>query len=65
MSSKTVDIHDCIVENDLDVFVVTETWLKEKGDELVITDMTPPGYNFVLINTDDGEKAHAKYIGRQ
>ena len=24
-----------------------------------------PGYNYLLINTDDGEQAHAKYLGRQ
>lgn len=23
------------------------------------------GYNYLLINTDDGEQAHAKYIGRE
>ena len=24
-----------------------------------------PGYNYLLINTNDGEKAHAKYLGQQ
>lgn len=23
-----------------------------------------PGYNYLLVNTDDGEQAHAKYMGR-
>ena len=24
-----------------------------------------PGYNYLLINTDDGEQAHAKYMGQE
>jgi hypothetical protein len=24
-----------------------------------------PGYDYLLVNVDDGEKAHAKYVGRQ
>jgi hypothetical protein len=39
---------------------------------LPITDITvtesssgSPGYDYLLINTDDGEKAHAKYMGQK
>jgi exonuclease III len=44
--NKTVDIHDLVVEKDFDVLFLSETWLKECGDEFVINDVTPPGYSF-------------------
>ena len=34
---------------------------------ITVTESTTgsPGYNYLLINTDDGEKAHAKYMGQK
>jgi len=35
--------------------------------EITVTESSSgsPGYDYLLINTDDGEKAHAKYIGQK
>jgi len=35
--------------------------------DITVTESTSgfPGYDYLLINTDDGEKAHAKYMGQQ
>lgn len=44
---KALDIHDVIVEKFLDVLIITETWLREAGHEVVITPMTPRGFVFV------------------
>ena len=38
------DLFEIIVENNLDILMLTETWLYEQGDEAYITAMTPPGY---------------------
>lgn len=47
VSSKTTDIYECITENGFDIFIITETWLREKGDEPTIIDMIPPGFSFI------------------
>jgi hypothetical protein len=39
------DIAELIVDNDIDVCMLTETWLYEKGDEAYISQMTPDGYS--------------------
>jgi hypothetical protein len=44
--NKSLDIHDLILEKELDVLCLTETWLKEAGDEPVIGELVPPGYTF-------------------
>ena len=38
------DIHEIIVDNKLDILMITETWLKPEGDEYTISTMTPTGY---------------------
>ena len=32
-----------ITEKSLDLLLITETWLREKADELAIAEITPPG----------------------
>jgi hypothetical protein len=44
--NKSLDIHDLILEKELDVLCLTETWLKEAGDEPVIGELVPPSYTF-------------------
>ena len=41
---KAFDIHEMILEKEIDLLCLTETWLREKGDEVAIDEMTPPGY---------------------
>ncbi|GAA5497342.1 hypothetical protein Rhal01_03535 [Rubritalea halochordaticola] len=40
-------------------------WLSISNITVVESNAGSPGYNYLLINTDDGEKAHAKYLGKQ
>ena len=37
------DIHDMIVDTNVDVLMLTETWLYSHGDEAYIAAMTPAG----------------------
>ena len=39
------DISEIIIDNNLDIVMLTETWLYDKGDEAYISFMTPGGYN--------------------
>ncbi len=43
---KYLSINDYVLEHDLDVLCIAETWLNEKGDEVQIGDMTPISYRF-------------------
>ncbi len=44
--NKALDIADFIAEYELDILVLTETWLRQQGDEAIITEMMPPSYSF-------------------
>jgi len=39
------DIAEIILDNDLDMLMLTETWLYAKGDEVYESTMTPDGYD--------------------
>ncbi|KAK7497772.1 hypothetical protein BaRGS_00010906 [Batillaria attramentaria] len=54
VSPKTVDVYDCVTDHQFDLFFMTETWLKEKGDEVAITELTPPGYTFLHVPRTTG-----------
>ena len=45
-ANKPEDVYDFIVTNNVDILFITETWLRENGDEPVIAAMTPPSYKF-------------------
>ena len=38
-----------VVEKDLDVLCLTETWLRETGDKSTIGDLVPPGCSFLPL----------------
>ena len=40
-------------------------WLPITSITVANSSRGSPGYDYVLINTDDGERAHAKYIGQR
>lgn len=40
-------------------------WLPISNITVIESSSGSPGYDYLLINTDDGEKAHAKYMGKQ
>ena len=45
LDTKRVEIAEFTRDNDLDILVLTETWLKECGDEAKCADLTPAGYS--------------------
>ena len=42
--NKAVEISELIKEESTDVLCLVESWLKVNGDEAIIGDLTPPGY---------------------
>ena len=46
---KATDIHEVIIDDDVDVLMLTETWLYPQGDEAYIAAMTPAGCDFHLF----------------
>ncbi|KAL8578959.1 hypothetical protein ACOMHN_001921 [Nucella lapillus] len=44
VARKRTAIADFLADHDVDLMVLTETWLRESGDESKIADLTPPGY---------------------
>ena len=42
---KRLAIYDFIIEQDIDMFFLQETWLKQRGDEGKLKELTPPGYS--------------------
>ncbi len=47
--NKSTVIHDYLLEHDLDILTITETWLKSK-DTSVIKDMLPSNYDIINVN---------------
>ena len=43
-SVKRSEIDNFILDHQIDVFFIVETWLKGVGDEATIADLTPSGY---------------------
>ena len=43
---KVLTIKDYILEHDLDILYIAESWFNEKGDEVNIGNMIPEGYSF-------------------
>ena len=46
VKNKTLAITEEIIQHDWDIFAITETWLKQTGDEEIVTEHLPPGYTF-------------------
>ena len=44
--NKTITLVDHVIEYDVDIMVITETWLAE-DDSVVIGECKPPGYEFL------------------
>ena len=44
-SRRRSDISTFIQDNNIDIVLLTETWLRPAGDEPKITDLAPPGYS--------------------
>ena len=50
IKNKTLQIKDYIVDNDIDIMVLIETWLKDHENcEFVTRDICPSGYMFFIV----------------
>ena len=56
MNNKALSVADFVIENSIDVLALTETWLGAGTDQLVLNDLTPPGYGFHHIPRQDGRR---------
>ena len=62
---KALKVNDMTVERDLDVLCITETWLREEGDDVSIGEMTPPGFSFLHRPLVSGRGGGVALIFRQ
>ncbi|ELU07332.1 hypothetical protein CAPTEDRAFT_186774 [Capitella teleta] len=46
VNNKADLIHECIIDNDVGIMAITETWLKE-SDKITEKDLCPPGHSFL------------------
>jgi len=46
VKNKSLSISDLVITNDIDILLVTETWLGTDIDRAVISELTPKGYTF-------------------
>ena len=51
--NKTTILNELVLDNDLDIVAITETWL-QKDDTFSASDMTPVGYSFKHIDRNIG-----------
>ncbi|XP_072025269.1 uncharacterized protein [Amphiura filiformis] len=49
LGNKTVLLVDYMLEHDIDIMILTETWLRD-DDRVIIGESTPPGYSFLNIS---------------
>ena len=52
--NKALSLHDIIIDHDLDIVAITETWLRDEASD-VITNLVPDGY--AMINVPRKDKA--------
>ena len=45
--NKTLNINDTVVERDIDILFLSETWLGKDDDDAVIASIKPDGYDFI------------------
>ncbi|WP_419607984.1 endonuclease/exonuclease/phosphatase family protein, partial [Thiolapillus sp.] len=43
-----------MLENNIDIMLLTETWLRPAGDEAKIADLAPPGYSVLSFPRSSG-----------
>ena len=54
--NKTLAINDFIVDCNLDVLAVTETWLCPSKENITVGEVTPPGYSMYHIPRATGSR---------
>ncbi|ELT98964.1 hypothetical protein CAPTEDRAFT_186385 [Capitella teleta] len=61
--NKTLSIMDHVLEKEIDILAITETWLRE-GDAALATELTPSGYVFQHITQEAREEEDHDRIRR-
>ena len=56
-SRRRSDISTFIQDNNIDIMLLTETWLRPVGDEAKIADLAPPGYSVLSFPVLQGSPA--------
>lgn len=62
--NKDSVIRDYVVENDLDMLALTETWLNKTMQNRVSASMTPDGYSIICQNREKGRSGGIVLIHR-
>ena len=52
--NKALDICDYIMQANVDLFFLCETWLRPEGDEADCAALTPPGFSFESLSRQFG-----------
>jgi len=52
-ADKPADIHDLILDQNLDLLVITETWFKDSRDQVAMGDMVPNGFKILQTSRKD------------
>ena len=64
--NKTVEICDYVIDRDIDVLCLTETWMQNE-DQVVIGELSPPNYAFInvpRVSANDHQVVLASCINR-
>ena len=59
------NLHELVIDNNVDVLALSETWLYEKGDENCIADLTPKGYTCRSFPRKDGKGGGIAFVLRK
>ena len=55
VNNKTLEIKDCTIDKDVDLFAITESWLKaDESSDFVSRDIAPNGYGFLHCPRPNG-----------
>ena len=63
-SNKTEMISDQLIEQDIDILCITETWLHEQGDDHILAMLRPPGYEIKSFPRIDQRGGGVAFIYR-
>ena len=61
-SKKRTEINLFITDNNIDIMILTETWLRPVGDEAKINDLSPSGYYVVSVPRPCGRGGGLAFI---
>ena len=54
--NKSIAINDYVVDSNIDILSLTETWIKPSTPSSIIAELTPPGYSLIHVPRPSGGK---------